>query len=102
MDIQELRSQINQIDEQLVRLFDARMKVALEIGKYKKENGLPVFDPVREQAVMEKQTAAVTEEMAPYVRQLYTALFDLSKTYQQQYMNQNAKAEEQECQNGLV
>ena len=56
MDIQELRNQINEIDEQLVRVFDARMKVALQIGKYKKENDLPVFDPARERAVLAKQT----------------------------------------------
>ena len=44
MDIQELRKQINQIDAQLVKTFEDRMHVALEIAKYKKENGLPVFD----------------------------------------------------------
>ncbi len=94
MEIQELRGRINQIDEQLVELFDARMKVALDIGKYKKANGLPVYDPIREQAVLDKQMAAVEEEMKPYVRQLYTALFEMSKHYQQQYMLQDSATEE--------
>ena len=94
MDMQELRSQINQIDEQLVRLFDARMKVALEIGKYKKANGLPVYDAAREQAVLDRQTAAVEQEMAPYVRRLYLKLFELSKDYQQQTIHQAVSAEE--------
>ena len=91
MDIQELRKQINQIDEQLVKAFDARMKVALEIGKYKKENGLPVFDPARERAVLDKQTSAVDEEMAMYVKLLYNTLFDLSRSYQQRYMTQGSQ-----------
>ena len=90
MDIQELRNQINVIDEQLVRIFDARMKVALEIGKYKKQNNLPVFDPARERAVLDKQTSAVSAEMSTYVKMLYTTLFDLSRSYQQRYMNQGS------------
>lgn len=102
MDMQEFRSQINQIDEQLVRLFDARMKVALEIGKYKKANSLPVYDAAREQAVLERQMAAVEPEMAPYVRQFYLKLFELSKEYQQQTMQQVAPVEERECRNSLV
>ena len=90
MDIQELRNQINEIDQQLVRAFDARMKVALEIGKYKNENGLPVFDPARERAVLDRQTSAVDEGMATYVKLLYTTLFDLSRSYQQRYMTQGS------------
>ena len=93
MDIQELRKQINAIDAELVRCFDARMKVALEIGKYKKENGLPVFDPARERAVLDKQTAAVDEGMAMYVKLLYTTLFDLSRSYQQHYITQDSDVE---------
>jgi len=91
MDIQELRKQINEIDEQLVRCFDARMKVALEIGKYKKEHDLPVFDPARERAVLDKQTSAVDENMATYVKLLYNTLFDLSRSYQQRYMTQGSQ-----------
>lgn len=100
MNIQELRTQINQIDEQLVALFDARMKVALEIGKYKKANALPVYDPARERAVLDKQMAAVNAEMAPYVQRLYQTLFELSKDYQRQYM-ENDSEDGHTCANGL-
>jgi len=89
MDIHQLRKQINEIDAQLVRLFDERMHVALQIAKYKKENALPVFDPAREKEVLSRQAAAVAEELAPYVRTLYHTLFELSRSYQQQYINQN-------------
>lgn len=88
MDIQELRSQMNEIDRQLVHSFDARMRVALEIAKYKKENGMPVFDPAREREVLNRQTAAVGEDMAMYVKLLYNTLFDISRSYQQRYMTQ--------------
>ena len=91
MNIDELRKQINEIDAELVKAFDARMKVALEIGKYKKENGLPVFDPARERAVLDKQTSAVAEDMSMYVKLLYNTLFDLSRSYQQRYMTQGSQ-----------
>ena len=89
MDMQELRKQINEIDEQLVKCFEARMKVALEIGKYKKENGLPVYDPAREQEVLEKRMAAVDADLSGYVKTLYTTLFELSRNYQQRCMTQD-------------
>ncbi len=86
MNIDELRTQINEIDERLVKDFDDRMRVALEIAKYKKENGMPVFDPARERDVLNKQTAAVGEDMAMYVKFLYGTLFDISRSYQQHYI----------------
>lgn len=91
MGMQELRSRINELDEQLVNIFDQRMHVALEIAKYKKEQGLPVFDPAREREVLNKQTAAVGEDLTMYVKLLYNTLFDISRSYQQRYMTQKTQ-----------
>ncbi len=88
MDIQELREQVNEIDKELVEAFDRRMHVSLEIAKYKKENGLPVFDPAREREVLNNQTAAVGDDMAMYVKLLYNTIFDISRSYQQRYITQ--------------
>ena len=91
MDIQELRKQINEIDAQLVKNFDDRMRVALEIAKYKKENGMPVFDPARERDVLNKQTSAVSEDMAMYVKLLYNTIFDISRSYQQCFITRRTE-----------
>ena len=48
MDLSELRGQIDQIDDELVKLFAQRMEVAAQIGSYKKAHNLPVFVPARE------------------------------------------------------
>ena len=48
MDIQELRGQIDQIDDQLVSLFAQRMDIAAQIADYKKQNNMPIFVPARE------------------------------------------------------
>ena len=51
--IEELRKAIDEIDGGLVLLLRRRIGVALEIGKYKRGMGLPVYDPSREEAVLE-------------------------------------------------
>ena len=48
MDLQELRSQIDEIDDELVALFGKRMDVAAQIADYKKEHNLPIYHPARE------------------------------------------------------
>ena len=47
-DLKEYRAEIDRIDRELVRLFEERMKVSEQIGAYKIENGVKVFDKTRE------------------------------------------------------
>ena len=47
-----LRQQIDDLDEQLVRLLSARAACALEIGKVKKDAGLEIYQPSREADVL--------------------------------------------------
>jgi chorismate mutase len=51
--IDELRQRIDEIDEQLVRLLNARAECALAIGREKRVLGLEVYQPAREKDVLE-------------------------------------------------
>jgi chorismate mutase len=51
--LDELRRQIDEIDEQLVRLLSARAACALAIGHEKRAAGLEVYQPAREAEVLE-------------------------------------------------
>lgn len=51
MDIDELRKRIDLMDDVLLRVFNERARIALEIGRVKKMLGLPVFDPGREKRI---------------------------------------------------
>ena len=82
MDIQELRGQIDQIDDELVRLFAQRMDVAARIADYKKEHNLPIFAPARERETLAEVAKKAGPEMANYTRVLYSMLFELSRSYQ--------------------
>jgi len=82
MDLQDLRKEIDSIDDELVRLFGQRMEVAAKIADYKKENGLPILVPAREREKLADVAKKAGPEMANYTRVLYSMLFELSRSYQ--------------------
>ena len=84
MDLNELRLEIDKIDNELVRLFAQRMEVSARIADYKKENGLPIFVPAREQDKLLDVAQKAGPEMSNYTRVLYNLLFELSRGYQSQ------------------
>ena len=52
MSIERWRKEIDSIDEKLVRLLNERSKCAIELGRIKRELGLPVYSPARESDVI--------------------------------------------------
>ena len=56
MDISELRVEIDRLDRELLRLFNERANLALQIGEVKNELDLPVYDPSREKLIFEAMT----------------------------------------------
>lgn len=82
MDLNELRSQIDRIDDQLVQLFCQRMNLSADVADYKKANNLPIFVPARERAILQKVAEKAGPEMENYTRVLYSMLFELSRSYQ--------------------
>jgi chorismate mutase len=83
VNIDELRQKIDGIDAQLLSLFERRMKIAKEIGRYKKENGLPVKDQEREREILSRLCEKAPPELAGYVRTLFSSLIEMSTDYQQ-------------------
>ena len=51
MEIDEIRKRIDLLDDVLLRIFNERARLALEIGRWKKDEGLPVYDPAREKRI---------------------------------------------------
>ena len=76
MEISELREQIDDIDRKLVELYCRRMDTAREIGRYKRENNLPVRDSERERALLNKVADLAGAENEQGVRALYQLLLD--------------------------
>ena len=88
MELQELRGRIDQIDDQLVKLFAQRMDVAAQIADYKKAENLPIFVPAREREKLVDVAQKAGPEMENYTRVLYSMLFELSRSYQSKRTSQ--------------
>ena len=84
MNLNELRLEIDKIDDELIRLFRQRMEVSAKIGDYKKEHGLPILVPQREQEKLTDVAQKAGKDMAQYTQALYSMLFELSRGYQSQ------------------
>lgn len=82
MDLNELRTKIDGIDTELVRLFTERMELAGQVADYKKANNQPIYVPARERAILKDVTEKAGPEMANYTRVLYSMMFELSRSYQ--------------------
>ena len=82
MDLKELRTEIDAIDDQLVKLFSQRMEISARIAGYKKEKSLPIFVPAREREKLADVAEKAGPDMANYTRVLYSMLFELSRGYQ--------------------
>ena len=54
MEIGEIRKRIDLLDDVLLRIFNERARLALEIGHHKKVLGLPVYDPSREKRIFNR------------------------------------------------
>jgi chorismate mutase/prephenate dehydratase len=52
--LDSLRTQIDQLDEQLIALLNARARVVVEVGKVKQQGKLPIYAPDREKAILER------------------------------------------------
>ena len=82
MDLTEIRKDIDKIDDELVRLFCARMNLSAQVADYKKANNMPILVPARERAILQNVAEKAGPEMADYTRVLYSMLFELSRSYQ--------------------
>lgn len=82
MNLEEIRNQINSVDDELSALFVKRMELAASVAKFKAENNLPILNRSRERDVVARVTAMQPEEMSLYLKVLYNTLFDLSRSYQ--------------------
>jgi chorismate mutase / prephenate dehydratase len=81
--LETLREAIDQTDEELLLLLSRRMELAGRVGRIKAEQGLLLFDPCREEAILERLAKAnpgpLPEES---LRAIYREIFSASRLLQ--------------------
>ena len=76
LTIEELRSRIDVIDEQLLRLLNVRVQCAVEVGRLKHEAGLPIYQPDREAHVLARVKQAATNLSGPLTADAVARIFE--------------------------
>ncbi len=83
IDLSVSRERIDEIDSQIVALFEQRMAVANEVAKYKMENGRKVYDRQREEEKLECLSAMSHGAFNEHaVRELFSQIMSISRKYQ--------------------
>lgn len=86
-DLQELRKQIDEIDDAMVSLFEKRMSIAEQVANYKIETGKPVFDEAREQEKLQSLGEKThTSFNCCGIQQLYQQIMSISRKRQYQLL----------------
>jgi chorismate mutase-like protein len=76
LTIEELRSRIDVIDEQLVRLLNVRVACAVEVGRLKHEAGLPIYQPDREAQVLASVRKSAADLAGPLTAEAVARIFE--------------------------
>ena len=81
--LEEARKVINEVDSQMAELFVKRMRAVEKVFEYKKENGLPILDSKREEAVIHKNLELIEDEvLKEYYVDFIKNLMSISREYQ--------------------
>lgn len=101
MTLEELRTRIDTVDKELLRLFAERMEIAGNIAEYKAERNLPVLDANRENEKLLALREKAPEELKDYVFPLFSRIIELSRERQEKLIaavrKENAASESGEA-----
>lgn len=84
IEFTQLRKMMDEVDDKLVADFLQRMDISLKISECKKKGHMPAVDKTREHAIISRLSEGLDDEMAEYVKVLYSTVFDLSRAHQMQ------------------
>ena len=92
-DLNEIREEIDQIDSQIVALYEERMRRAADVAKYKISVGKQVLDKQREAQKLDKLKALVQEEENRYgVGELFEQIMSMSRKLQYKMLTEKGSS----------
>lgn len=89
------RDRIDELDLELVKLFNERTQCAIEIGHIKKQLGLEIYSPSREAQVIANVTGANTGPLdTEAIRRLFERVIDEARRIERIHASEEKKQEE--------
>lgn len=90
MDLLELRGQIDEIDQQIVALYEKRMEVSKQVAEYKIETGKRVFDKAREEEKIQKVKSLTHNDFNSHgIEELFEQIMCMSRKLQYQLISEH-------------
>jgi len=94
VSLSEWRRRIDDLDRKLVELLNERSRCALEIGKLKQQQNLPLYQPEREKEVLEN---AEHNNRGPLtnaaIRRLFERIIDEARSAERLAMHRDGEGE---------
>ena len=82
-NLDDYRAEIDVIDKELIKLFEKRMNVVLNVARYKKENNMEIFQNGREEEVINKAVNnIVNKDYEKEVKEFITSTMEISRGLQ--------------------
>jgi monofunctional chorismate mutase len=89
-DLAALRHALDDIDREIVKLFEKRMDVSRAVAACKLENGLPVLDAGREEQVLNTRAEMLSDKMLDSsCRALFQEIMRLSRLEQEKFLKRS-------------
>ncbi|MGM0573059.1 MAG: chorismate mutase [Bacteroidota bacterium] len=91
--IEELRLQIDKFDDMIIDIFQKRMDVAEQIGRYKKENNITILQTKRWDEILNKRIKqGEMKKLSPaFITKIFRAIHQESINHQEEIMSQVEK-----------
>ena len=93
MELSEIRTKIDAVDDQLLSLFLERMALSEEVAACKNEHHLPILNKQREREILAKVTERAGDKER-YAYHLYSTLFELARSRQAELISAPTKVAE--------
>ena len=83
MDLDNIRKEIDKIDDQIVQLLEERMHLVEGVVAYKKVSGKPILDTKREEVIFEKVKSRVgNKKYEDTIVETFSDILKRSRDYQ--------------------
>ena len=73
--LEDLRKEIDAIDDQIIKLYEERMRISRKVGIQKAAENKSVENILREKEIINRVTSKVPDEIKLYAKRLFTTIF---------------------------
>ena len=90
MKLQESRQKIDAINKELIRLFEERLSIVVDIAKYKEEHQMQIHDAKREEEVLNLAVTSLNNpDLEDYAKEFMGEVIRICKEYEKNHIHQH-------------